>query len=298
MKNVLVVSGSRQSTTDRTAMSRVGKYLSEVNGKEDYRYQISYLDDLCYVISPGNFDIYETHSGKKLNDIDIVHIQFIKRRPIRGAFYLSRYCNWLGIACYYDYSLYFPEGKAAQAVVFLEHGVNFLKTIYTKDNLKLISFAANELGYPFILKANIASHGDHNYLIENLEQAYEVISKDAGVDFLAQQYCPNDWDYRLLLVGDDHLLFERIGEEGSHLNNTSKGAETKEVFNVLPPEIIKQSRGIADYLRLKIAGVDIMPSQGDGQYYFIEVNAQPQLRTGALTERKKQLLKNMYESLG
>jgi glutathione synthase/RimK-type ligase-like ATP-grasp enzyme len=217
--------------------------------------------------------------------------------PVSAAYYLSRYCAWSNTPCVSDYSIYTPADKVAQAVLFLEHGVSFLKTLYIPDHAHLIAEAEDIFGYPYILKDGMGSHGDYNYLIHSRQEAEKIIAADKTLDFLAQAYCPNDHDYRLLIMGKEYLLFERRGGAGSHLNNTSKGAQATKVPNDLPASIIRQSQELADSLGLMLAGVDIMPHRETGELYFLEVNLQPQLRTGAFLEDKKLLIGKLIENL-
>jgi D-alanine-D-alanine ligase-like ATP-grasp enzyme len=48
---------------------------------------------------------------------------------------------------------------------------------------------------------------------------------------------------------------------------------------------------------MTFAGVDVMQNKETGKYYFLEVNMQPQLTTGALLKEKQALLVDFFSGL-
>lgn len=297
MKKILLIGGRSNERPDQISMSHFEAYLKKLLGTRA-QYYVAYLDDLEFILAPGLFQIVDTRNNIDLKEIDVVHIRGMRARlPNSDAYYLSQYCEREGIPCVTDYTRYFPPGKIAQTILFLKHGVPFLKTLYSLDMKRLIKLAEKELGYPYVLKTTVGSHGDSNYLIHGRHEAEQALTIEPDTVFMAQQYCPNDYDYRLLLAGEQHLLFERHGEAGSYLNNTSKGGAGVEAPSALPAALIRQARAVADDLGLMIAGVDIIPDRATGQLYFLEVNLQPQLRTGALLDRKEDLMQHFFGHL-
>jgi glutathione synthase/RimK-type ligase-like ATP-grasp enzyme len=290
MKKVLLVSGAETSKRDLVA------FMADTLGEEVECYQ-TYLRELCYTISPGYFQVFDTRNRLDLKDVDVVFIRGVEKIPVSEIYYLSRYCEWSGTECISDYSLYVPPDKLSQAILFLEQGVSFLKTLYCQNREVLIGEAEKAFKYPYILKASLASSGNSNYLVKSLSEARWALKEEPQTDFLAQEYCPNDHDYRLLIIGDEFLLFERRGSVESHLNNTSKGGKATIIPNALPASIILESRKLAKCIGLKIAGVDIVPNIDTGTLYFLEVNIQPQLRTGAFLEEKKVLLRKLFDDI-
>ena len=108
---------------------------------------------------------------------------------------------------------------------------------------------------------------------------------------MLQEFIPNDGDYRILVAGDNILGIERKAVEGSHLNNTSQGGSARLVSqDVLPEGMIADARRIARHLDMTIAGVDALIDKHTGEYYFLEVNSQPQLMSGAYVNQKEQLI--------
>ena len=54
-----------------------------------------------------------------------------------------------------------------------------------------------------------------------------------------------------------------------------------------------KSREIASRLKLELAGVDIMPKLGTKEFYFLEINSQPQFRTGVFLEEKADFIRKL-----
>jgi glutathione synthase/RimK-type ligase-like ATP-grasp enzyme len=106
---------------------------------------------------------------------------------------------------------------------------------------------------------------------------------------VVQEYLPNTCDYRVLIMGNrEPLQIKRTAVGGSHLNNTSQGG-TAELSDDLPTEILENAKKLAKVFQLDIGGIDVLQNQANGQYYFLEVNNQPQLVSGALPNQKMEV---------
>lgn len=258
---------------------------------------VTTFDHLIFDLDNDKTTVQDMLNEQAISEVDCV---FIRGDHVRAnspvAYYLSRFCQQHEIPCVNDYSGYYPATKFAQNIVFMEHQATILRTLYCLDKAKLLTAAERTFGYPYILKDNTGAQGNSNYLITSRQQADEIIKKESTIDFIAQAYCPNDRDYRLLMAGDQLLVFERRGSSQSHLNNTSKGGTAVLAQDVLPESIIHQSRKIAHALGLTLAGMDIMPSLDNQTLYFLEINVQPQVFSGALLQEKQQLLQSFLES--
>ena len=292
MKKILVI-GTRHAARDkRPSKNAFQQYLTEAMGTSA-SVDAVYYDEVVIGIAPG---VFTAVAPRK--DIDLADYQALALRGRRtDDFFLAKFCAYHGIPCVNDYSNFFQPNKLAQATVFLEAGVPFPATYFSADQSLLITHAADTFGYPYILKANNGTQGDSNYLIRTAAEAKQALDREPDVEFIAQEYCPNDRDYRLLLVGDNMLLFERRGGTDTHLNNTSKGGTATALeLTTVPEETLLQAKSLANSLGLKIAGFDIIPKLGTEQLYFLEINYQPQLRTGALVAEKQALVRQLFES--
>jgi glutathione synthase/RimK-type ligase-like ATP-grasp enzyme len=94
----------------------------------------------------------------------------------------------------------------------------------------------------------------------------------------------------LIIGNDDPLVIKRTAAEGTHLNNTSQGGSA-ELMAELPEEVISFAKKIASELKMTIAGVDALQNKDTSEYFFLEVNSQPQLVTGAFVPEKIERLK-------
>ncbi len=294
---ILIVGGMQIDEQAEQSLRDFAAYLAETLGDKATVYK-TYLDQLAFMVMPGRFDVFDMLNNIDAKNMDSIFIRDPKMRLNSAqAYYLSRYCMWNNIDCVNDCSLYYPGTKFAQSIIFLEEKVTFLKTIYCVNKERLIYQAEHHFGTPYILKTNVGSHGDSNYLIKSPDEAKHHTVDEYTVDFLAQEYCPNDRDYRLLLIGESLLMFERRGSSDTHLNNTSKGAVATKKDNILTQKTLEDARKISDRLQLNICGIDLMPNLETQQLYFLEINSQPQLRTGALLEEKRKLVDEYFSRL-
>ena len=218
MKKILIIGTRRSSRDKQPSKNAFQQYLTEAMGTTA-DVDVAHYDEIVFGIAPGTFTAVAPR-----RDIDLSGYQALVLRGRRtDDFFLAKFCAYHNIPCVNDYSSFFQPNKLAQATVFLEAGVPFPTTYFSADQTLLITHAAETFGYPYILKANNGTHGDSNYLIRTAAEAKQALDREPDVEFIAQEYCPNDRDYRLLLVGDNMLLFERRGGADTHLNNTSKG---------------------------------------------------------------------------
>lgn len=148
---------------------------------------------------------------------------------------------------------------------------------------------AGLLEVPFICKAVDAKGGDLNYLIKSKTDLREALVRNPGVEFLYQQFIPNSFDIRVLVLdGEAKLLIKRQRtSDQTHLNNTSQGARASLMQpQELGPEAIDLAIRAAKLFKRQVAGVDIMLREGDSKPFILEVNASPQVSTGAFVEQK------------
>lgn len=291
MRKIMVVGTSESIESPAVTIDQLSSEVQLLVG-EDARVSATYLDQLVLSAGMRDLSIFDPASGSNLLDYDLVMLRGPKMRAYSElAYSVSKMCNLSGIALLNDFSMYYAGTKYMQALVFKELSLPFLRTIYSRDFTTLVAWAEKELKYPYILKDNMGSHGEANFLIESREDAMDARHSTPTCDYIAQEYCPNDRDYRILLVGDKELVFERKGDSSSHLNNTSKGGTAKSADQALPLNILRDARYLAKYLKLGIAGIDVMPDLARRNFYFLEINSQPQLLTGAMLSSKRTLLK-------
>jgi glutathione synthase/RimK-type ligase-like ATP-grasp enzyme len=149
-------------------------------------------------------------------------------------------------------------------------------------------------GYPFVLKAINGSMGANNFLIKNRKDLKDVLSGDPEVLYVAQEFIPNDRDYRLIVMGGEVkiVIMRKRKSADTHLNNTSAGAEGTflELDDVSDEMKLLAVRAADAVGRTEFAGVDIIVDSENGSMYVLEVNKSPQIETGSNVEKKIQAM--------
>ncbi len=293
MKRILVVGDSAFTANQTRNKDEFGDFLRKTLDDTAIVDTVS-VDKIIFTIRKGEFEAVAYDEEINLRNYDAIYVRSLRR----FAYHVSQFAKYHGITCINDYSIYYTGSKSAQAVVFLQAGVDFIPSYYAVNTAVLVQYMASTVGYPYILKANNGAQGNSNYLIRTQEDATKVLREEPNEDFIAQEFCPNDRDYRLLVVGDSTLLFQRQGQANTHLNNTSKGGVASPVSaDLIPAHMIDEAKAICLTLGLTVAGFDLIPNIETGSVYFLEINSQPQLRTGALLEEKQKLIRNLFESI-
>jgi ribosomal protein S6--L-glutamate ligase/gamma-F420-2:alpha-L-glutamate ligase len=152
-----------------------------------------------------------------------------------------------------------------------------------------------------IVKAADGYGGKTNFLVRTYQEFKEVLNSHRGVQFVVQEFIPNDRDYRCLVFGGKvKLVLQRSRDTASesHLNNTSQGA-TGEIIPLenLPVQAIADVESAALALnRSSFAGVDLLINSETGQHYILEVNQTPQVEIGAAVDQKMSALLDHMES--
>jgi glutathione synthase/RimK-type ligase-like ATP-grasp enzyme len=289
MKRVIFLGGL--SNDDNSIRTPYAEQFSEV--LPDYEISSLFLDDLLVHFAPGKFSIKD-RGGKELKEYDLVIFRGKLREHLGLAYIVSCYLIENKVDFFNDYSLYRPMPKLAQTHLFYQLGVPFIETLFSLDT-KRMADAAEELGFPLILKDNYGAHGENNFLIENREDLTERLKK-TDAELLAQRYHQNDGDYRVLVMdGRKPLVIKRTAASGSHLNNTSQGGAAE--LGDLPASLLEQSKSLAKELKMTVAGVDVLRDKYTGEMLFLEVNSQPQLLTGAFVNKKKKLFGDLLGSI-
>lgn len=291
-KQVAIIGGT---TTDPERQTDYETSLRALAPEHDF-VQIRF-DYLVFHLEPGLFSIYDAEHGRELHEYDLVLFRGKVRAYSELAYAISRYCEVHAVTFRNDYSNCRPSSKLSQSVVFYEQQANFITTLHAINSEYLKVAVRQHLQYPVICKDQYGSHGDHNYLVEDETSLEGILTSNPDVRFVVQEFHKNEGDYRLLLVGDLKPLQiwrQALGE--SHLNNTSQGA-TASLVDDLDDTIVAQARRVADALKLSIAGADLLRSSNNDELYFLEVNAQPQLFTGACVSEKTALLKKYIDTL-
>jgi len=294
MKQILIIGGKSTVADDVAEIKAFAAGVRQAAGSQTI-VDHTHLDALYVVCAPDGLQIIDVHSQKQLSDYQLIVLRSKMRTYAPLGYCLSLFCKAQNIDFFNDYSHYFSGGKIEQALLFQQLQVPFLRTIFALDHQTLLQAVKRQLQPPFILKDNHGAHGNTNYLVHSFVEAADILARHPQVAFIAQAFCPNDRDYRVLILGNKQLIFERVGSADSHLNNTSQGARAQLAPHAIPKQFIQDARRIMQAMQLSIAGVDIIPDSRTGQLYFLEINAQPQIFTGALLDEKAALFQQFLK---
>lgn len=256
------------------------------------------LDDLIIAVGDGQFSIYDTRNQCELSEYDVLILRghgFAEAIDVVGT--ISEYAQVHTIKMINDYKVVRNLSKLLQAAHFHVNGLPVARTVYV--NQAVVNDNAHlAWDYPCIMKATNGSHGNDNYVVKDRAEMEAIYRDNPKKHFVLQRFVPNKGDYRILIIGDEVLIIGRSAVEGSHLNNTSQGGEAVLVdVKDVPASAIMQSKDIMKRFGMTISGADVLVDERTGEYFFLEVNAQPQLMTGAFVPEKQRLVGKLLAGL-
>lgn len=257
--------------------------------------------DVCIWFDVGTIEVSLLSSGESLSVFDFVYI--------KSFFRYSEYAA--AIAAYLD-ELQIPYvctelrnhialSKVTQFVRLSQAGIPIAKTLLMHSTNYTNHFDAlvERLGVPFIFKSTDGSGGDENYLINSRSELEAAVTAYPSLHFVAQSFIANDSDLRVLIVGSKiELIIKRTRAGDSHLNNTSQGGAAELVSVESLPEAHHQiALRAAEAMGREVAGVDLMFESGSGNPYVLEVNASPQIGSGAFMKEKTAIYCNYFKNM-
>ncbi|MDD2656215.1 MAG: ATP-grasp domain-containing protein [Patescibacteria group bacterium] len=196
------------------------------------------------------------------------------------AFILSELCKKQNIL-YIDklHSSINDATKLKQTVLLAINNLPVPKTYFTSiyDDVALET-AEKFLGYPMVIKLSKSSLGLGVYLAKNKNEAKKIIKKNLANEIIIQEFIPNTFDYRILILGKTIgaiIKRERQTDEKEFRNNVYLGAnETFLKQKEVDKKITKLALKSAKITNIQVAGVDIVVDKA-GRPYVLEVNISP-----------------------
>lgn len=269
-------------------------FISELRKRIDGKIEIEWHNyhAIRVEFDQGSLRVWLAESGRELKDFDFVYYKsFFRNSEYAGV-----------IAAYLDANNvpfvsselrgHIPLTKLSQLSRLALARLPIAKTLFMLHDQWATAYgeAAESLGVPFIFKSTDGSGGDENYLIRSEEEFQAALAAFPGLQFIAQQYIENDSDLRVLIVGGEIKLIikrQRADATATHLNNTSQGADAYLLpVEELPTEHQETARQASRVMQREIAGVDLLFELGTGRPFILEVNASPQIASGAFADEK------------
>lgn len=300
MKDVLVLFSFRNHKAGYIEM--LFKRLSEGAKGRNITLHRGALKDLQIEVKNNHLSIKESLTQRDVATFDVVYIELWYKAQ-QQALALSRYLDRAKIP-YFSHELHtlLPMSKVGEIAVMADNDIPLPHTYVSSHRiLKELFKKTPPISYPLIVKSADGYGGKDNHLVHSYQELKTVLDDNKQVDYVVQEFIPNDCDYRCIVLGGTikFVLERRRQDSSSHLNNTSAGAEGVEVpvesLTVEAQRAVLQAARVTN--RSSFAGVDLMIDKYTGKPYILEVNQTPQIEIGAEVERKMEILLDYVEEL-
>lgn len=250
------------------------------------------LENLAFCFGDDDsLDVFDTVSGVHLGDAAFVYLKSWEALPEEAAA-LALYLSYKGVPYIDTLVQGMGVSKLAMMVRLWGEGLAVPASLYVRNTEKLVQMVRSEqgkmLGEKFVAKDILGEKGKHNYLITKDELA-GTIAADAGIQFICQQFIPNEGDFRIgVYVEKARFIIKRVGAGNTHLNNTSTGGRAEYIpVKDFPNDLLDTAVAATAAVGMQIAGVDLIIDAQTERPYILEVNQGSQIVTGAFVEENK-----------
>jgi glutathione synthase/RimK-type ligase-like ATP-grasp enzyme len=299
-KNVLVLGSLSTDPGEDQALDTMTQFMGAALRTEETGIQVflCHIDELGFVANNDMAGIFDFHNDRELTGYDLVFFRGKLRAAINDVSLVSYFLQKQDIPSVNSaYSNRRATGKVPQMFQVRDLGLPIPYTVSAASKY-LPGLIASHLSYPVVVKDIHGGHGHDNYLVSDEEQLREILDGSPEIRFMAQQFIPNDCDYRVLIVGPKELIIKRQAVGESHLNNTSQGGNATLVDPAgFPAEIVAEARRFAESCSYEIAGVDVVMDKETGAHYYLEINSQPQVATGAFVPEKTEMVGEYFRGI-
>jgi glutathione synthase/RimK-type ligase-like ATP-grasp enzyme len=247
-------------------------------------------------VSENKLNIIESLTNRNLKDYDLLYFE-LWFKAVEQALAVALYAKRNNIKFFSQEPLNLTSlSKLGDIAVLADQGLPLPNTfISSRHEIKKRFKNQPPFPYPLIVKAVDAQGGKNNYLVQDYQILCSILDSNKDLQFMTQNFIPNDCDYRCLVMGGKiKLILKRTRDEaeGTHLNNTSQGGAGEVVaLDALPLQARQDAIKAARLLNRDLfAGVDIVIDKHTRQHYILEVNQAPQIEIGAATDKKMEAL--------
>ena len=272
----------------------ITKYTPLINSLSDNDTIVSACSyqDLTFYLDGDNTTVQCFSTGEDIREFSKVLILATSPCHLQNYIFstLACYCRRHHISLFDD-DFSNTDGKLYALWRFWEKDIPIAKTVFGPAIFMAQKLA--EFGNTGVLKSVQGTKGRDNYLIHSTEELYKIV--DDKPYFILQNYISNVGDWRIIVINfQPQLAIYRSSHGKDFRNNTSVGGDAKLVpLNEVDSKILELAVSAAKALNIKIAGADIMQDNQTGEYTVLEVNRTPQLATGAFTDAKTKILKDL-----
>lgn len=302
MKKILIVTSPRASSwlENPSEVAQGLLFFASDVSDESCQVSVTTFDRLLFDIRTDNSTVLDTYNDRDLSDFDVIHMRNVDKdiAVLDFARTVGIYAKFHKVKVLEEADQIAEFGKLSQMMLFALSGLSVPHTIACWDH-EMFKKSTKALGFPAIVKANNGMKGTDNFKIDSAVQL-EKVALNPQQRFIAQEFIENDGDFRVLFIGDYErpLIFKRLPMDGSHLNNTSKGAEAVR-YDIadFDARALQMCIEAAQATKRIITGIDIMQDARDGSWVLLEANVNPALSMGAFLEEKKDMYRIMLKNL-
>ena len=273
--------------SEKGCTNKTVETLSKILSAEKIQAEAAFFGEIEFFIETGNVEAF-------INKEPIKKISTIFFRKV--GIYRNEACVLANIALknkinFLD-NLYVwsnEPSKMKQTFTLAFNDVSVPKTYYSPyyDNEK-IQRAIEFLKLPVIVKLSRSNRGKGVFLARSEEEVQRIL-KDVDREAIIQEFIPNEFDYRILVLGGSAAIAEKRihSEKEEFRNNVSLGAKEEFIeISEIPERIIKLAQIAAKVGNIQVAGVDIVSSGEES--YVLEINRTPAFtHTGESSEIKQ-----------
>lgn len=282
-KKKLLVIFKEKNDIDKPIRVNVKKAFLDLK-KEGTDVSFGSFDELEMFLSTDKFKVFFGH-GQELKNFDLIYFRSINCDN-EGIFHciMGLYPN---LPLVQKVKTGIRVNKLYQHCRFARKKLPFPKTYFSNvPNLETkIENIEGFIKYPIVVKNISGAHGNNVFLTKNRQELIKIIklNKKLGLKIIFQEFIPNDWDMRLVVLGDKVKFVvkrQRI-DKNEWRNNTSLGAKREIIdLNKVSKEWKKLAVKATKTVNYTIGGVDIVQNRNDKKLYLLEVNLSPQFKPG------------------
>lgn len=255
------------------------KIIESLNHAEIETETANFQDDIEILMEKGSINFLI--NSKPLSDYKD-HLIFIRTIKHYGfiSYILSQLAIKEGIQVIDEQHQYMAHfGKLHQMFYLAKEDMLIPKTYFAPTySEKHIENAINYLQLPIVIKEFEVDRGEGVYLAKTEEELRLLLKDLEETEVLFQEFIPNDYDYRLLVLGGKTVVVEKRirTDKNEFRNNISVGGIEEFVsLDSIPKEMAALAQEAARHNHLQIAGVDFIIDK-DNNFYILEVNRAPQ----------------------
>lgn len=277
--------------------SRFTDLAREINNAGLAQADIVQYDNLGFLIDGERTQIINQTTGKDVRDYQQVWVLSTSPRCTRDYIFsaLVCYCRKYGVKIMDDNFTNF-DGKLYEMWRYWEAGLSTPKTAF--GSVDFLAKVRPSFGDVAVLKSVNGAKGRDSFLIHSEEELREVLSNNQDVDFVLQDFIPNDGDYRVVLINFvPKVVIFRSANGKDFRNNTSLGSEATLIpLEQVPPEVLELAVAATKVAKVQLAGADIIVNKKTGKCSVLEINRTPQLASGTFVAEKTAALKELLQN--